>query len=155
MTPNIPRSIVHAHPNHTVRQIISGEVSTNILKNDAHRQLPESSYYAPLAEEFRQHVKRTPGRSSYYDSYIAILQQTLRRRLANNVVVISGRNRPAQVRGQRGRYKSVIFATSVVLVWELHVFGPILGHLGISNSMGTYMSKDHFHLWFRIVVEYQ
>ncbi|ORY71073.1 uncharacterized protein BCR38DRAFT_453712 [Pseudomassariella vexata] len=40
--------------------IISGEVSTNILKNDAHRELPNGSYYAPLAEEFKQHVKRTP-----------------------------------------------------------------------------------------------
>lgn len=41
-------------------QIISGEVSTNILKSDAHRQLPEGSYYSPLAENFKQHVKRTP-----------------------------------------------------------------------------------------------
>jgi 1-acylglycerone phosphate reductase len=41
--------------------IISGEVSTNILKNDAHRRLPEGSYYAPLAEEFHAHVTRTPA----------------------------------------------------------------------------------------------
>ncbi|PYI20860.1 NAD(P)-binding protein [Aspergillus japonicus CBS 114.51] len=41
--------------------VISGEVYTNILKNDAHRQLPEGSYYSPLAEEFRQHVTRTPS----------------------------------------------------------------------------------------------
>ncbi|KAI1432419.1 hypothetical protein GGR50DRAFT_674466 [Xylaria sp. CBS 124048] len=38
--------------------VISGEVSTNILKNDAHRKLPDDSYYAPLAEEFRGHVTR-------------------------------------------------------------------------------------------------
>ena len=40
--------------------VISGEVSTNILKNDAHRRLPEGSYYTPLAESFKQHVTRTP-----------------------------------------------------------------------------------------------
>ncbi|KAI1771741.1 hypothetical protein F4818DRAFT_428916 [Hypoxylon cercidicola] len=40
--------------------IISGEVSTNILKNDAHRRLPEGSYYSPLAENFQKHVTRTP-----------------------------------------------------------------------------------------------
>ncbi|KAI5854489.1 NAD(P)-binding protein [Durotheca rogersii] len=41
--------------------VISGEVSTNILKNDAHRALPEGSYYSPLAENFRLHVTRTPA----------------------------------------------------------------------------------------------
>ncbi|KAH7323182.1 hypothetical protein B0I35DRAFT_510375 [Stachybotrys elegans] len=41
--------------------VISGEVSTNILKNDANRQLPEGSYYAPLAEEFKAHCNRTPA----------------------------------------------------------------------------------------------
>ncbi|BCR86201.1 uncharacterized protein ACHE_30188A [Aspergillus chevalieri] len=40
--------------------VISGEVATNILKNDAHRRLPEGSYYTPLAEHFQQHVTRTP-----------------------------------------------------------------------------------------------
>lgn len=40
--------------------IISGEVSTNILKNDAHRRLPEGSYYSPLANEFQAHVTRVP-----------------------------------------------------------------------------------------------
>lgn len=71
-----------------VQQIISGEVSTNILKNDANRKLPEGSYYAPLAEEFSQHVNRTPGRSHHHDSNGA-KQQTLRRRFANDVVVIN------------------------------------------------------------------
>ncbi|KAF7539881.1 hypothetical protein G7054_g1808 [Neopestalotiopsis clavispora] len=40
--------------------VISGEVSTNILKNDAHRRLPEGSYYSALSESFHQHVVRTP-----------------------------------------------------------------------------------------------
>ncbi|KAH8585534.1 hypothetical protein B0O99DRAFT_646714 [Bisporella sp. PMI_857] len=51
--------------------IISGEVSTNILRNDAHRQLPEGSYYAPLAEEFRQHVTRTPAGATDRFKYAA------------------------------------------------------------------------------------
>lgn len=42
-------------------QIISGEVGTNILKNDHGRSLPEGSYYSPMAEEFKNHVHRTPG----------------------------------------------------------------------------------------------
>nr|BDX35604.1 short-chain dehydrogenase/reductase StrD [Stachybotrys sp.] len=41
--------------------VISGEVSTNILKGDAHRTLPEGSYYAPLADKFSEHVTRTPA----------------------------------------------------------------------------------------------
>ncbi|CEN60637.1 hypothetical protein ASPCAL03073 [Aspergillus calidoustus] len=40
--------------------IISGEVSTNILRNDHGRTLPEDSYYAPLASEFKDHLYRTP-----------------------------------------------------------------------------------------------
>ena len=70
-------------------QVISGEVSTNILKNDAHRTLPEGmpyilqtlplvaeyvsdtappgSYYSPLAENFHQHVTRKPGTSRPQD----------------------------------------------------------------------------------------
>ncbi|KAL0475560.1 hypothetical protein QR685DRAFT_432005 [Neurospora intermedia] len=40
--------------------IISGEVGTNILKNDHGRTLPEGSYYSPMAEEFKNHVHRTP-----------------------------------------------------------------------------------------------
>lgn len=45
-------------------QIISGEVGTNILKNDHGRALPEGSYYSPMAEEFKNHVHRTPGKPS-------------------------------------------------------------------------------------------
>ncbi|KAL2788809.1 NAD(P)-binding protein [Aspergillus keveii] len=40
--------------------IISGKVSTNILRNDHGRALPEGSYYAPLASEFKDHIHRTP-----------------------------------------------------------------------------------------------
>ncbi|KAI0469311.1 hypothetical protein F4859DRAFT_516247 [Xylaria cf. heliscus] len=44
----------------TVINIISGEVSTNILKRDHQRRLPESSFYLPLEKEFANHVTRTP-----------------------------------------------------------------------------------------------
>ncbi|KAJ0418287.1 NAD(P)-binding protein [Aspergillus carlsbadensis] len=40
--------------------IISGEVGTNILRNDHGRALPEDSYYSPLASEFKNHIHRTP-----------------------------------------------------------------------------------------------
>ncbi|KAL4912942.1 hypothetical protein BDW62DRAFT_215952 [Aspergillus aurantiobrunneus] len=46
-----------------VVNIISGEVSTNILKTDRknERRLPDGSLYSPLAEDFRQHIARTPS----------------------------------------------------------------------------------------------
>ncbi|RYP59381.1 hypothetical protein DL769_008566 [Monosporascus sp. CRB-8-3] len=45
-----------------VVNIISGEVSTNILKRDRdhNRQLPGTSFYRPLADEFSKHITRTP-----------------------------------------------------------------------------------------------
>ncbi|KAL2862201.1 SDR family oxidoreductase [Aspergillus lucknowensis] len=43
-----------------VINIISGEIGTNILKRDRGRQLPDDSFYRPLAEEFQSHVRRTP-----------------------------------------------------------------------------------------------
>lgn len=46
-----------------VVNIISGEVSTNILKRDHGRQLPEGSLYSPLGDEFANHVTRTPSKS--------------------------------------------------------------------------------------------
>jgi len=62
-----------------VLTIISGEVSTNILKGDAHRQLPENSYYAPLAEEFRKHVTRTPeGATDRYKYAANVVAQSLK-----------------------------------------------------------------------------
>lgn len=60
-----------------VVNIISGEVGTNILKNDRFRKLPEGqsphrtqvdctkicldSVYAPMSDAFEAHVRRTPG----------------------------------------------------------------------------------------------
>ncbi|RYP10657.1 hypothetical protein DL765_008039 [Monosporascus sp. GIB2] len=44
-----------------VVNIISGEVSTNILKRDHERKLPENSFYSPMSEEFTAHVRRTPN----------------------------------------------------------------------------------------------
>ncbi|KAK3936137.1 hypothetical protein QBC46DRAFT_357698 [Diplogelasinospora grovesii] len=44
-----------------VINIISGEVSTNILKRDYNRRLPEDSIYKPLEEPFANHVTRTPN----------------------------------------------------------------------------------------------
>ncbi|KAH7408328.1 hypothetical protein DE146DRAFT_645963 [Phaeosphaeria sp. MPI-PUGE-AT-0046c] len=49
-----------------VMNVISGEVSTNILKSDVHdsRSLPEDSIYAPLADLFKSHINRTPDAMS-------------------------------------------------------------------------------------------
>lgn len=49
-----------------VVNVISGEVSTNILKSDVRdsRSLPEDSIYAPLAELFKSHINRTPDAMS-------------------------------------------------------------------------------------------
>ncbi|KAI1161566.1 hypothetical protein F5B18DRAFT_429019 [Nemania serpens] len=43
-----------------VVNIISGEVSTNILRRDVGRKLPEGSFYSPMSEEFSNHVGRKP-----------------------------------------------------------------------------------------------
>jgi len=53
-----------------VMNVISGEVGTNILKNDTHRELPPGSIYMPLQEEFRSHVQRKP-RTITPDEYAA------------------------------------------------------------------------------------
>lgn len=47
-----------------VLTIISGEIGTNILKTDvlAGRALPSDSYYAPLADDFKNHILRTPSK---------------------------------------------------------------------------------------------
>ncbi|KAI1824886.1 short chain dehydrogenase [Xylaria intraflava] len=45
----------------SVINVISGEVSTNILKRDHGRTLPEDSFYRPLEKEFSNHVSRTPN----------------------------------------------------------------------------------------------
>ncbi|XXH01661.1 hypothetical protein Hte_008021 [Hypoxylon texense] len=44
----------------TVINVISGEVSTNILKRDRNRRLPDNSVYRPLEKQFANHVGRTP-----------------------------------------------------------------------------------------------
>ncbi|KAJ2999378.1 hypothetical protein NUW58_g14 [Xylaria curta] len=49
-----------------VLTIISGEVGTNILKRDADRELPEGSFFSPLAAEFKQHVKRVPDTTNRF-----------------------------------------------------------------------------------------
>ncbi|KAI1125348.1 hypothetical protein F5Y10DRAFT_247213 [Nemania abortiva] len=58
--------------------VISGEVSTNILKSDAHRTLPEGSYYSPLSENFQKHVTRTPpGATDRFKYATNVVAQTL------------------------------------------------------------------------------
>lgn len=50
-----------------VVNIISGEVGTNILRNDFQRALPADSVFAPLSENFKAHVRRTPTTTSPQD----------------------------------------------------------------------------------------
>ncbi|EGR47101.1 uncharacterized protein TRIREDRAFT_109349 [Trichoderma reesei QM6a] len=61
-----------------VLTVISGEVGTNILKNDVHRELPEGSYYEPLADDFRNHVQRTPKTTSRFEYASKVVSQSLR-----------------------------------------------------------------------------
>ncbi|KAL7812778.1 NAD(P)-binding protein [Trichoderma gracile] len=61
-----------------VLTVISGEVGTNILKNDVHRKLPEGSYYEPLANEFKNHVQRTPKTTSRFEYASNVVSQSLR-----------------------------------------------------------------------------
>ncbi|KAL7908212.1 NAD(P)-binding protein [Trichoderma velutinum] len=61
-----------------VLTVISGEVGTNILKNDVHRRLPEGSYYSPLAAEFEDHVQRTPKTTSRFKYASNVVSQSLR-----------------------------------------------------------------------------
>ncbi|KAL6882319.1 NAD(P)-binding protein [Trichoderma longibrachiatum] len=61
-----------------VLTVISGEVGTNILKNDVHRKLPEGSYYEPLADDFRNHVQRTPKATSRFEYASNVVSQSLR-----------------------------------------------------------------------------
>ncbi|TGJ82157.1 hypothetical protein E0Z10_g6605 [Xylaria hypoxylon] len=59
--------------------VISGEVGTNILKNDINRELPEGSYYSPLAAEFKKHVQRTPTQFTDRFEYAAnVVAQSLK-----------------------------------------------------------------------------
>ncbi|KAK2603633.1 NADPH-dependent 1-acyl dihydroxyacetone phosphate reductase [Conoideocrella luteorostrata] len=56
--------------------VISGEVGTNILKNDVHRELPEESYFSPLATDFKNHVLRTPRTTSRFEYAENVVTQT-------------------------------------------------------------------------------
>ncbi|KAI0505866.1 hypothetical protein F5B22DRAFT_626196 [Xylaria bambusicola] len=58
--------------------VISGEVNTNILRNDVHRELPQGSYYSPLAEDFKKHVKRTPNGTSRFEYAANVVAQSLK-----------------------------------------------------------------------------
>ncbi|KAK7946582.1 uncharacterized protein PG986_010903 [Apiospora aurea] len=59
-------------------KIISGEIGTNILKNDVHRQLPEGSYYAPLAPEFKKHVQRVPETTNRFEYAANVAAESLK-----------------------------------------------------------------------------
>ncbi|KAI0154651.1 NAD(P)-binding protein [Xylariaceae sp. FL1272] len=62
-----------------VMTVISGEVNTNILKSDAHRALPEGSFYSPLADNFKQHVMRTPPGATDRFAYASnVVKQSLK-----------------------------------------------------------------------------
>ncbi|KAL4938554.1 hypothetical protein BDV06DRAFT_215008 [Aspergillus oleicola] len=65
-----------AHWGNTLR-VISGEVGTNILKNDHGRELPKDSYFAPLASEFKNHVHRTPATTDRFTYASNVVKQAL------------------------------------------------------------------------------
>lgn len=58
-----------------VVNIISGEVGTNILRNDFQRSLPEDSVFAPLSNEFKAHVRRTPNTTSPEDYAAGVIAE--------------------------------------------------------------------------------
>lgn len=58
--------------------VISGEVGTNILKTDATRELPEGSYYLPLAADFKKHVQRTPETTDRFEYAANVVGQSLK-----------------------------------------------------------------------------
>ncbi|PHH61959.1 hypothetical protein CDD81_7708 [Ophiocordyceps australis] len=61
-----------------VLTVISGEIGTNILKSDAARQLPQDSYYSPLAQEFEKHVQRVPDTTSRFVYAEQVVAQSLK-----------------------------------------------------------------------------
>ncbi|KAL7954996.1 NAD(P)-binding protein [Trichoderma compactum] len=75
---NASKAALHHYSNTLPLQVISGEVGTNILKNDIHRKLPEVSYYSPLAAEFEDHVQRTPKTTSRFEYASNVVSQSLR-----------------------------------------------------------------------------
>ncbi|KAI3322743.1 short chain dehydrogenase [Xylariaceae sp. AK1471] len=63
-----------------VINIISGEVSTNILKRDHGRTLPEDSFYRPLEKQFSSHVTRTPHTTTPQVYARAVVGEVMKRR---------------------------------------------------------------------------
>ncbi|KAI1809838.1 hypothetical protein GGS20DRAFT_580369 [Poronia punctata] len=61
-----------------VLTVISGEVGTNILKRDTERELPEGSYFSPLATEFGQHVQRVPETTDRFIYAQNVVTQSLK-----------------------------------------------------------------------------
>ncbi|CAJ2505662.1 Uu.00g130560.m01.CDS01 [Anthostomella pinea] len=62
----------------SVLTIISGEIGTNILRRDIHRELPRGSYMAPLADEFKQHVQRSPNTTDRFEYASKVVAQSLK-----------------------------------------------------------------------------
>ncbi|KAI1362868.1 hypothetical protein F5Y08DRAFT_257890 [Xylaria arbuscula] len=60
-----------------VLTVISGEIGTNILRNDRKRELPEGSYYSPLAAAFRKHVERVPDTTDRFVYARNVVKQSL------------------------------------------------------------------------------
>ena len=58
-----------------VVNIISGEVGTNILRNDLQRSLPADSVFAPLSDDFKAHVRRTPNTTSPEDYAAGVITE--------------------------------------------------------------------------------
>ncbi|KAI0437388.1 hypothetical protein F4803DRAFT_539112 [Xylaria telfairii] len=61
-----------------VMTVISGEIGTNILRNDADRRLPEGSYFTPLSSEFKAHVQRVPDTTNRFQYAKKIVSQSLK-----------------------------------------------------------------------------
>ncbi|KAI1502624.1 NAD(P)-binding protein [Biscogniauxia marginata] len=61
-----------------VLTVISGEIGTNILKSDYSRELPDGSYFTPLAPEFRAHVQRTPKTTDRFEYAANVVSQSLK-----------------------------------------------------------------------------
>ncbi|KAF4157485.1 hypothetical protein CNMCM6936_005060 [Aspergillus lentulus] len=61
-----------------VVNVISGEVHTNILKNDHGRSLPDNSVYYPMNDAFQAHLYRKPGSGIGRDCALAFASEGAR-----------------------------------------------------------------------------
>lgn len=95
------------------------------------------SYYAPLGEEFRKHVTRTPRRLS---SLFSTWQDNTANRDSR------GCHRSLQVRGQRGGTELEVISTSMVLVRKLHWHDSLPRYLWLAHRLGKW---DHCSLFRR------